>query len=178
MRSTRTRLTFRLVFAGALCLSLLIPPTPPALAQATTIVQNEIIPFEQVFPDVDFCNTEPVLLTGAFHVVTTITEDNRNESFLFGGVHFRTVTNLISIDGVGLVTGEQYRLVGAGARIVQELGNDNVTFPIVNSQTSTVNLVSRGSTDNFLVHLTMHTTINANGKVTSVVDNFRIECRG
>jgi len=177
MKKIKKHLRLLIVAVLALCMTVLALPTT-TFAQASTEIQNEIIPFEQVFPDVGLCNDEPVLLTGSFHVVTVVTEDNRGNSFLYGGFHFRTITNLIDISGVGLVTGKRYQLVGAGPRIVQELGNDDRPFPIINTQSNSLSLISHGNGDNLQIHMTFHTTINANGEVTSFVDNFTIECRG
>ncbi len=39
-------------------------------------------------------------------------------------------------------------------------------------------IIGRGPTDNLLVQAVFHVTINPDGTVTSVVDQFSINCRG
>ncbi|MBI4420235.1 MAG: hypothetical protein HY560_05360, partial [Gemmatimonadetes bacterium] len=38
-------------------------------------------------------------------------------------------------------------------------------------------IIGEGSGNNLLVHATSHITVNANGELTAVVDNFSVECR-
>ena len=38
-------------------------------------------------------------------------------------------------------------------------------------------IVGQGTDNNFLVHQTFHVTVNANGMLTALVNNFSVECR-
>ena len=39
-------------------------------------------------------------------------------------------------------------------------------------------LVSQSGTNNYVLHMTMHETVNANGVPTATVDNFSMDCQG
>jgi len=51
-------------------------------------------------------------------------------------------------------------------------------FPVVHTQTYDFLLLSQSSTPNYVLHMTMHETIDANGLSTAVVDKFWIDCQG
>jgi hypothetical protein len=51
-------------------------------------------------------------------------------------------------------------------------------FPAVNTHTTDAELISKAGTADFLVHITLHTTVNAKGVPTVVVENVWLECKG
>jgi len=86
------------------------------------------------------------------------------------------------ITATGQTTGDTYQVTGV----------DQVTFvgifppappgdpqigPISNTFTSNFRIIGPGPGNNFLGHITFHTTVNANGDVTTEVDNFSVDCK-
>jgi hypothetical protein len=74
--------------------------------------------------------------------------------------------------GLGLWTGNEYRVVG-GERLI-------ANFPDADSETYTVNaqshLVGIGQDENVLLQETYHLTVNANGEWTVDVENVVLKC--
>jgi hypothetical protein len=136
-------------------------------AQATTVTTNEQVPVV-VFAFVPCANDgagELVLLEGTLHVLTHVTIDDQ------GGLHVKQHFQPQGVSGTGLTTGDTYR----GTGVTQTEFNAAAGF----EQTSINNfrIVGQGPDNNFLVHSTFHVTVTPNGDVTSVVDNFSVECR-
>ncbi len=106
-------------------------------------------------------------LSGDIHIVITTTADGS------GGYH---VTNQLNSNftGVGLVTGINY--------VSNENKSDDsyvgAPFPAILTHTYDWLLVSQSNTSNYVMHMTMHETINSNGVPTATVDNFSAECQG
>jgi hypothetical protein len=76
--------------------------------------------------------------------------------------------------GTGLVTGDTYNATG----VTQEhdslpLINGAAEFTFINN----FRIIGQGPDNNFLVHQTVHQTVNANGDVTSTIVNQSVECR-
>ena len=76
--------------------------------------------------------------------------------------------------GVGLTTGDSYQATG----VTQEqdsipLINGAAEFTFVNN----FKIIGQGPDNNFLVHQTVHQTINANGDVTTTIVDTSVECR-
>jgi hypothetical protein len=108
---------------------------------------------------------EVVSLSGNLHVLLNITNDNA------GGFHFKDHAQPQGISGVGLITGDKYQATGvtqfeSNAKVGQE-------FTFINN----FRIIGQGPGNNFLVHETMHITINANGTVTASFDHFSVDCK-
>ena len=56
--------------------------------------------------------------------------------------------------------------------------NADPPFPAEHTHTYDFDIDSSTGVDNFVLHMTMHETVNANGVPTATVDNYRAECRG
>jgi hypothetical protein len=140
----------------------------PAFAQALAITTNDFVPFAQInlVPCANGGAGELVLLQGTLHIQQHITINGNRVTIKS---HFQPQ----GADGVGLTTGDSYNAVG----VTQEVDTLALTggaseFTFINN----FRLIGQGPDNNLQVHQTIHTTVNANGTVTSVVDNTRIEC--
>ena len=151
----------------ALLLAVAFVPATALFATATADVEREVVPF--VFDDVNPCNGEPVIMTGELILTTRTTIDSS------GGLHvaFNLVPSGVRGEGA---SGAVYKAVG-GEREHFNVDLDD-DAPLTDTFTSVFNLVSQGSTDNFIARITFHVTVNANGEVTVVFDNVVAECRG
>ncbi|HEU4508611.1 MAG TPA: hypothetical protein VFR78_10260 [Pyrinomonadaceae bacterium] len=79
----------------------------------------------------------------------------------------------MNAEGVGLITGDMYR--GTGVTQLQDsfrLSNGATHFTFINN----FRIIGQGPGNNFQVHATTHTTINANGDVTVDVENTTTVC--
>jgi hypothetical protein len=136
-------------------------------AQATTVTTNEQVPIV-VFAFVPCANDgagELVELSGTLHVLTHVTTDDQ------GGLHVKQHFQPQGISGVGLTTGDKYQ--GTGATQTEF----NATAAFEQTSVNNFRIIGQGPDNNLLVHATFHVTVNANGDVTTVVDNFSVECR-
>jgi hypothetical protein len=108
-----------------------------------------------------------VNLHGTIHVVTTVTADGS------GGYHMTQTANS-HLTGASITTGTKY---GSS-----ENRNDSWyagdPFPDVHTNTYDFTVISRSATANYVLHMTMHTTVNSKGVPTAVVDNWRMDCQG
>lgn len=110
---------------------------------------------------------ELVDLTGPLHTLMTFTINGNNVSGFF---HFQPQ----GISGTGETTGDKYQ----GTGVTQEsfktsLQNGQANMTFVNN----FRIIGQGAGNNFLVHETLHITINADGNVTVFHDNFSVECK-
>lgn len=110
---------------------------------------------------------ELVDLTGPLHTLITFTINGNNVSGFF---HFQPQ----GISGTGETTGDKYQ----GTGVTQEsfktsLQNGQANITSVNN----FRIIGQGAGNNFLVHETLHITINADGNVTVFHDNFSVECK-
>ena len=110
---------------------------------------------------------ETVDLTGTLHTLITFTIDGNTVSGFF---HFQPQ----GISGTGETTGAKYQATGVTQESFKnslQNGQANETF--VNN----FRLIGQGPGNNFLVHETLHFTINADGAVTVSHDNFSADCK-
>ena len=110
---------------------------------------------------------ETVDLTGPLHTLITFTINGNNVSGFF---HFQPQ----GISGTGETTGAKYQATGVTQESFKnslQNGQANETF--VNN----FRIIGQGPGNNFLVHETLHFTINANGAVTVSHDNFSADCK-
>ena len=140
-----------------------------AFSQATAITTNDFIPFAQLVlvPCANGGAGELVLVEGTLHIQQHITINNNRASIK---IHFQPQ----GATGVGLVTGDTYHATG----VTQEhdsipILNGAFNFTFVNN----FRLIGPGPDNNLQVHQNVHVTIDANGVVTTVVDNTSIECQ-
>jgi hypothetical protein len=138
----------------------------PAPAWAANVVNVTIRIPAQVEPNP--CTPgDIVALSGQLHIVLSITEDGQ------GGYHVsETAKEMLA--GVSLVTGVKYR----ASKTETWTWYAGTPFPVVNTHTIDTELISQAGTDNFIAHTTIHTTINAAGVPTVIVDTVRLECAG
>lgn len=133
------------------------------------VVDNESIDINLVVfvPCANGGAGELVELNGPLHILTTF---NINGNNVRGKSHFQPQ----GISGFGLDTGDKYQATGATQDHFKgsfDNGQFNQTF--VNN----FRIIGQGPGNNFLVHENFHLTINANGEVTTVHDNFSVDCK-
>lgn len=109
---------------------------------------------------------EVVWLSGNLHTLWHFTEDGA------GGFHVMSEVNPQGVSGVGEVTGDKYQGTGV-TRFDFNARSLQMTTTFVNN----FRIIGQGTDNNFLVHNNFHVTVNANGELTVVVDNFSAECR-
>ena len=86
-------------------------------------------------------------------------------------MRIKTHTQPQGISGQGLTTGDKYQATG----VTQD--QFNVTVGQEETFVNNFRMIGQGPGNNFLVHETFHITINADGTVTTVVDNFGADCK-
>jgi hypothetical protein len=140
-----------------------------AAPPATTVTTNEFIPFSQAtfVPCANGGAGEIVLVSGTLHVLSHTTINGNNASLK---THFQPQ----GARGIGQVTGDEYNAVG----VTQEhdkipLSGSAGEFTFINN----FRLIGPGPNNNLMVHQTIHMTVNANGTVTSQVDNSTTDCQ-
>jgi hypothetical protein len=157
----------RVVHALALAAIVLAVAVPSAAAQAagTTVTSSG---FGATF--FNACTGELIEISGTIH-----------ERFhVSGATHVGTSITLSDVEGVGLGldTGTEY--VATGAFLAQTnfgqgaYETTGVNFP---QFSYAVNLISKGSGDNLIVHLLFHETW-IDGELVVIVDEARSECLG
>jgi hypothetical protein len=146
------------------CLSICSLAAPPARAGK---IVNQVIPISiTVFvPCANGGAGEIVTLSGDLHDMFDLTFDNA------GGVHIKIQDNPQGVSGVGETTGLKYQATG-----VTEL-ELNAQIGIEETFVNNFRIIGQGPNNNFLVHENFHITINANGTLTSLIDNFSVECK-
>lgn len=140
----------------------------PAFAQALAITTNDFVPFAQVnlVPCANGGAGELVLIQGTLHIQQHITI-NGNRATIKS--HFQPQ----GAGGTGLTTGDSYNAVGETQEVdtlALTAGATEFTF------TNNFRLIGQGPGNNLQVHQLVHVTINADGTVTTVVDNTSVEC--
>jgi hypothetical protein len=108
---------------------------------------------------------EDVALTGNLHDLFHVTLDGT------GGFHLRALDNPQGVAGTGLTTGDKYQ--GTGVTQFTLNGKVGLTETFVDN----FRIIGQGPGNNFLVHENFHVTVNPNGTVTSLHDNFTVECK-
>ena len=145
----------------------LTAPKAAAFA-ATTTTTNEQIP-TTLFAFVPCANGgagEVIEVSGDLHVLSHVTISNS------GNFHAKVHFQPMGISGFGLTTGDKYQATG----VTQETFNDN-QLPFTDTYINNFRMIGQGPGNNFMVHQTIHITINANGEVTSEVVNEKISCK-
>ena len=108
---------------------------------------------------------EDVSLSGSIHSVFHVTLDGS------GGAHVVVIHNPQGVSGTGLTTGAKYQGVGT------HQDEFNATVGTEETTVTTGLLIGQGPGNNLLTRETLHTTVLANGVVTSFRDNLSIACK-
>lgn len=108
---------------------------------------------------------EDVSLSGSIHSVFHVTLDGS------GGAHILVIHNPQGVSGTGLTTGAKYQAAGP------HVDEFNATVGVEETRVTTGLIIGQGPGNNLYLHETLHTTVLANGVVTSFFDNLRIDCR-
>jgi hypothetical protein len=111
------------------------------------------------------CAAEPVQVSGAVHFVEEVVVDGH------AGVHFIAHINNQSLNGVGLVSGNSYQLVGASNSLTNYVGATEYTT------SNHFQFIGQGPDNNLLTTFLLHVTTTPDGDITADVFNFRFECR-
>lgn len=156
----------RKILALVITLALTVVTTFPAYAQAFTITERVIEPFETV---ITACNGEDVFLSGQVLLIFHTTFDAG------GGIHSKFTLVPRNVRGVGSVTGTQYKAVGGDRSQFNEAAD---FAPLIITNTDMFNLISQAGSDNLQIKFTFHVTVNANGVETVFVDHFSAKCVG
>jgi hypothetical protein len=145
------------------------PSAAVAANAAETFTQNESIPIDLV-AFVSCANGgagELVFMSGDLHVLTHYTLSSS------GTYHVKQHFQPQGISGYGEISGDKYQATGG----TQEEFNENGPFPITDTYINNFRIIGQGPDNNFLIHENVHITINANGVLTSYVDNFTVDCK-
>jgi len=157
----------RITITALIVLSLLVlPPTVTPQTQSQTTQTTIPISFTETNP----CTGEAVPLTGELHIISRFAFDNA------GGIHSVDITNTMGpLRGVALITGTVYQANETVSSTINKNGpSPQFEFTIVLSEV----LISQGATPNFVVHTTVHATVNANALPTAQVLNTKADCSG
>jgi hypothetical protein len=139
-------------------------PVATALTSAG-VVSNTTIPIPPNNVLTDTCTGEGVLVTGEVHRLTVTTVDAN------GGTHTEMHFNVESVSGIGLVTGTHYR------GIHTETHSSNSSGSGASELTTVIDimLIAEGSAPNLTIRgVLIHSTTNADGTVTSTIDNMTV----
>ena len=170
MRRITVRLLLALAFASTLAFVGLSRPRAAA-AQANTSNTNERtrdVVIQQFVPCANDGAGEDVLLTGTLHDIIHFSV-NDNHALI------DTFSNYQGFSGVGLTSGDRYRLNGGGHALLSFDVNDG--FPESDSFITNTAIIGQGRAPNLILRDHSHFTVNANGEVTAVHNNFTIECK-
>jgi hypothetical protein len=138
-----------------------IQPATAANVTNTTIHVPASVQTNPCYP------TDVVNLSGDIHVVITTTTDGK------GGYH---VTNKLNsqLSGASITTGTKY----VNSENQEDEWYARPPFPTIHTHTYDFLLVSQSNTPNYVLHMTMHETVNAQGVPTATVDSFSMDCQG
>jgi hypothetical protein len=110
---------------------------------------------------------EIVDISGRLHTLVTFTINGNNVSGFF---HSQPQ----GISGTGETTGDKYQATGVTQESFKSsLQNGQANDTFVNN----FRIIGQGPGNNFLVHETLHITINANGTATVFHDNISVDCK-
>lgn len=137
--------------------------------RAATLNSNESLPTAILvfIPCANGGAGENVLLSGNLHALNTFTI---NGNSVRSSYHIQPQ----GISGTGMITGDKYQATGGTS------GQSKGSFVNGQFEVTGINnfrIIGQSVGNNFLVHSNFHITINANGSITTVVDNFSVECK-
>jgi hypothetical protein len=112
-------------------------------------------------------NGETVNMVGKLHYQFHLTQNGNNFVLKY---HY----NPQLLTGVGDVTGAQYQATGETQEVIKgSFTNGQFNDTYVNN----FKIIGQGPSNNFLIHENLHITINADGTMTSFIDNFSADCK-
>ena len=165
---SRRRLVHAVALA-AIVLAVAVPSSAAAQATVTSTVASS--GFGATF--FNACTGELIEISGTVQTRFQATFDPQ------GGTHTGTTITVSDVKGVGLDTGTEYVATGAflSQTNIQQGGFETtgINFP---QFSYAVNLISKGSADNLIVHLLFHETLRLDGGLVVIVDEARSECLG
>ncbi len=155
-----------LLFAALVFTVALLSPLP-VQAAGPVFRENivEPIAFRVFVPCANGGVGEIVAFSGNSLLVAQIVMDGN------GGFHETQTENFQGVSGVGLTSGVKYQVPETNHITL------NGTVGVEKTITNTVNVIGQGPGNNLLFKFTLHETVNANGTVTSSVDNERLVCQ-
>ena len=130
--------------------------TTVALAAGTALAQAETSTIQVQGPTsftVDnLCTGETILFEGDFHNVIHTTFNENGQHFVTNGG--------TRVTGTGLQTGDEYRLITAGAYVeyVESTGEGEGLF--LNNEATTFHIISQGPSPDFIGHVVSKTTVD------------------
>jgi hypothetical protein len=138
----------------------------PSTAQAADVVNTTFHVPASVMTNPCF-PADVLNLSGDIHVVITTTADGT------GGFH--TVNTLNSqLSGASITSGLKY--------VSSEESSDDwyarPPYPEIHTHTYDFDVNSQTGVDNYVMHITMHETVTANGIPAAQVDQYQMDCRG
>jgi hypothetical protein len=141
---------------------------PQPFLAATTSTTNDIIPFSTgIFVPCALNGAgELVLVSGELHVLFHLTVSHS------GNLTIKSHFQPQNIFGSGQTSGLKYRATGVTQQTQTVNGNPPWNFTFINN----FRFIGQGPGNNYMVHVTQHVTVNANGDLTSVVDNSSTTC--
>lgn len=151
------------LFIGLFALALMIGSGHAALAQATVTTYNTDVPVS--FTLLNPCG-ESIAISGEVHVLVHQTTHGD------GTYSYASHVNYQGVNGVGVESGDKYQTTSTTNATGSGTGAFNSSYA------DSFHLIGQGTTNDYLVHTTIHFTINDNGEFTAFVDNFKVECQG
>lgn len=141
-----------------------------AFSQATTKTTNLFVPLSPLelafVPCANGGAGELVVFSGTLHIQTHVTV---NDNLVNMRSHFQPQGAVAR----GVITRDIYRDTGVTrSHDIASLTNGTASFTFINN----FRLIGPGRDNNLQVHQNIHMTVNANGDVTSTVNNISIEC--
>ena len=71
-----------------------------------------------------------------------------------------------------MTSGAQYQATG-----ITRSSENVVGMPYNYTLVNNFRIIGQGAGNNFLLHETFHITVNANGELTAVADNYSVDCK-
>ena len=165
--SSARRIIAKLVFLFVALALIASFGVAPAMAQATTFIENVRMPIEiLVFvPCAAGGAGEYVQLSGTLHSLLVTTIDDTGG--FVSKYHFQPQ----GISGTGETTGDLYH----GTGVTQGTFTGRLGFEA--TDINNFRIIGQGSGNNFLIHQNFHITVLPDGSVTAFVDRFSVQCR-
>jgi hypothetical protein len=139
------------------------------VANAIASTSNEKIPVDLLvfIPCANGGAGEYVELSGSLHAVTHVTVNGNN-------FQVKYLDQPQGISGVGETTGDKYQATGGTQ---EQYGGSFVNGQYEDTYINNFRIIGQGPGNNYLIHENIHVTINANGEVTTYIDNFTADCK-
>ena len=155
---------------GVLIAVLGLAGVPSSLGKAEAYTLNDWYPIS-IAGWADCANGgagEWVFVEGMVHELIHVTVDNN------GGTLMKAQHNPQQFVGIGSVTGDIYQVSGNDIYIERSSPNG---FPIEGTYQTSLRLIGKGTGSNAWVHIHLHITVNANGEITSELEQIDIGCK-